>query len=294
MELTYRHWEVFSQIPHQGNPAAVVEQVENLSTEDMQIIANKIGYSETIFLLPSACADFRLRFFSPGSEMPLCGHGTIAAVSEWYAQQAHQPQSLTIETLAGALTIGLEEVNGQLWVEMTQALPQFQPFDGEVERLASSLGLTVDDVDPRYPLVYGSTGSWTLIVPVKDLAVMKKMRPNNQQFPEILTSYPQASVHPICLDTYHEECLMHGRHFSGAGTGTIEDPVTGTASGVMGAYYRTYIAPQGDLPLTMMIEQGQEMGKDGRLGVTVERVEAQLRVKIKGQALLVSKELLKL
>lgn len=294
MEITYYHFDVFSEQAHKGNPAAVVAQTDELNDEQMQMIANQIGYSETIYLLPSDRATLRLRFFSPGREMSLCGHGTLAAVALWYHQQSSKPLEMTVETLAGILPISLEERNEQLWLMMAQARPQFESFNGDQGALLASLGLTINDLDHRYPIIYGSTGSWTLIVPVENLTVMKKMSPNNQQFPSILRAHPNASVHPICLETYHEDCVLHGRHFSGAGTGTVEDPVTGTASGVMGAYYHHFIAPKVDLPLEMMVEQGQEMKRDGRVGVLLEEIAGELSVKIKGQALLVSKELLKL
>ena len=294
VEITYYRFDVFSRQVDKGNPAAVIDNGQNLNQEQMLLIANKIGYSETIYILPSAKATLRLRFFSPGSEMTLCGHGTLAAVALWYQQQSIKPQELTVETLAGILSIGLEEYEGQLRMTMTQTSPQFEAFDGDQAALLGSLGLTNDELDTRYPIVYGSTGSWTLIVPVKGLTGMKKMVPNNLQFPFVLTKHPESSIHPICLETYHEACWMHGRHFSGANAGTVEDPVTGTASGVMGAYYHQFIAPKLPLPLEISVEQGQEMGRDGRVEVLLEEVAGEVTVKIKGQALLVSKELLKL
>jgi PhzF family phenazine biosynthesis protein len=58
---------------------------------------------------------------------------------------------------------------------------------------------------------------------------------------------------------------MHGRHFSSPFSGTVEDPVTGTASGVMGMYYQKHIennAPGGKRR-EILVEQGQEIGRDG-------------------------------
>lgn len=62
---------------------------------------------------------------------------------------------------------------------------------------------------------------------------------------------------------------MHARHFSSPFSGTVEDPVTGTASGVMGAYYQKYIQHHlGDLDL--VVEQGHEIGRDGYVFVHVD------------------------
>lgn len=80
---------------------------------------------------------------------------------------------------------------------------------------------------------------------------------------------------------------MHARHFSSPYSGTVEDPVTGTASGVMGAFYATYINKDFDKPLTLNIEQGQEIGKDGRVIVRVRKSLADYEVEILGTAVYV-------
>ena len=97
------------------------------------------------------------------------------------------------------------------------------------------------------------------------------MKPNTDAFPSVLKEIPNASIHPVCLETYDEKVQMHGRHFSSAYAGTIEDPVTGTASGVMGAYYATYLDKNFDHELELIVEQGQEINKDGRVTVYVTK-----------------------
>ncbi|MEW8975621.1 MAG: PhzF family phenazine biosynthesis protein, partial [Exiguobacterium sp.] len=82
-------------------------------------------------------------------------------------------------------------------------------------------------------------------------------------FASVLTDYPQASIHPICFDTYDAQATLHGCHFSATGSGSIEDPVTGTASGVMGVYYRKFMKPS--VSGTMItVEQGHEIGRSGQ------------------------------
>lgn len=149
--------------------------------------------------------------------------------------------------------------------------------------------MDVKDLDVSLPIVYGSTGNWTVIVPVKNLDVCEKMKPNNEVFPSILKEIPNASIHPVCLETYDEQAQMHGRHFSSAYAGTIEDPVTGTASGVMGAYYTMYVEKDFDHEMELIVEQGQEMNKDGRVTVYVTKdVENEkLQIDIAGTAVYV-------
>jgi len=113
------------------------------------------------------------------------------------------------------------------------------------------------------------------------------MKPNNELFPDVLLEMPKASMHPIGFQTYDQSALMHARHFSSPYSGTIEDAVTGTASGVMGAYYLTYIDQQLS-SIECVVEQGQEIGKDGRVFVRAVRNELQsIDVYISGTAVYV-------
>ncbi|MCM3781697.1 PhzF family phenazine biosynthesis isomerase [Neobacillus mesonae] len=264
------HYDAFSDIPNMGNPAGVVLHGDNLTEEEMRLVAEKVGFNETAFPLPSEKADFKIRFFTPGHEINLCGHATMATI---YALKTKgllgDKTELTIETKAGVLPIRLTSNNGRLYITMRQAAPDFQEFNGSREALANSMGIEESDIESELPTIYGSTGTWTLLVPIKSLAAFKRMKPNNTLFPSILKEMPRASLHPFCLQTYDENAHMHAWHFSSPYSGTIEDPVTGTASGVMGAYYAKYISNNLNSSLELLIEQGQEVGRDGRVQVHV-------------------------
>ncbi len=285
------HYDAFTNKPNMGNPAGIVLEADGLTEEEMQIIAEKVGYNETTFVLSSEVGDIRMRYFTPGFEMDLCGHGTVGTL---YALREkgllEEKSNLTIETKAGILPIQIDvNENGETFIKMRQAAPQFKEFTGSKEELAHSIGLEVNDLDVSLPIVYGSTGNWTVIVPIKNLGACERMKPNNAAFPSVLKEIPNASIHPICLETYDEQAQMHGRHFSSAYAGTIEDPVTGTASGVMGAYYAMYLEKDFDHEMELIVEQGQEINKDGRVTVYVTKdVENEkLHIDIAGTAVYV-------
>ncbi|WP_242224634.1 PhzF family phenazine biosynthesis protein [Bacillus cereus group sp. BfR-BA-01380] len=288
--VTVYHYDAFSDKPNKGNPAGVVLHADKLTDDEMQNIAYKVGFNETAFLMQSSVADWRIRYFTPGYEMDLCGHGTVAAI---YALQTRglikETGNFTIETKAGVLLIQVElDSDRRPYITMKQANPQFQKFDGSREELAASIGLHENDLEENLPIVYGSTGNWTLLVPVKNLASFKKMKPNNKIFPSILKERPRASIHPFCFETYDSNAHMHARHFSSAYAGTIEDPVTGTASGVMGAYYVTFIDEEFKEKKELLVEQGHEIGKDGRVKVVVRKEwNDSLEVEISGSAVYV-------
>lgn len=280
------HYDAFSTKPNKGNPAGVVLVGEDLTEKEMQEIAKQVGFNETAFPIKSEVADIRIRYFTPGHEVNLCGHATMATI---YALKTKgllgDKKEITIETKAGILPIKIAGTGEALSITMKQASPQFEAFNGSTSELAHALGLEIEDIDSDYPVLYGSTGIWTLLVPIKKLSAFKQMEPHSSCFPTILKEMPKASVHPFGLETYNSEAHMHARHFSSPFSGTIEDPVTGTASGVMGAYYGIYIKKDNDPSVELIIEQGNEIGKEGKVKVSVSNKK---EVEITGNAVYVS------
>jgi len=287
--ITIYHYDAFSKEPNKGNPAGVVLNGDDLTDFEMQEIAYRAGFNETAFLVNSNVADLGIRYFSPGQEMDLCGHGTIAAVYALKSKQLLNNESeLTIETKVGILPVRIDsQADGEEYVTMKQDSPQFKDFNGSYEELAHSIGINRDDIESDLPTVYGSTGSWTLLVPIKNLSIFNKMKANNELFPSVLKEIPKASIHPFCLETYDQNADMHARHFSSPYSGTIEDSVTGTASGVMGAYYAEYINRNFENHLHILVEQGHEIGKDGRVLVKVLKNEKSYDIEITGTAVYV-------
>lgn len=288
------HYDAFTSSPNKGNPAGIVFDADKLTEEEMLDVARKVGFNETSFVLPSKNADIRIRFFTPGHEMDLCGHATIATLFALAKQNKFGPiddtLELTQETKAGILPIRIDcGKDGSTIITMKQAPAQFVPFTGSVDDLATSIGLHASEIDDSLPIVYGSTGIWTVLIPIKKLESFQRMVPHNHMFPAVLQQIPRASLHPFCLETYDPAAHMHGRHFSSPYSGTVEDAVTGTASGVMGAYYAKYISP-GKQPFQLeviTVEQGQEIGRDGRVTVVVKRNGDQYDVNIAGTAVYV-------
>lgn len=221
--------------------------------------------------------------------MNLCGHGTMATI---YALKTKglikQKDKLTIETRAGNLPIKINTTSSdEIHITMKQASPHFVEFNGSKEDLANSIGLVKEDIDDYLPILYGSTGTWTLLIPIKKLVTFNKMKPNNKLFPTILKEMPKASIHPFCLETYDSNAQMHARHFSSPYSGTTEDAVTGTASGVMGAFYAKYINNHFEKSLNLLVEQGQETDKDGRVMVRVSKNKDNYDIEITGNAVYV-------
>ena len=284
--ITLYRYDAFTAVPGKGNPAGVVLETENLSEAQMQQIAKDAGYSETAFVLPSDKADLRLRYFTPGAEVPLCGHATVGSLYALCEKGMIGEGDIRIETGAGILPISLKRKDGRVYVGMTQAVYEEKPFRGDKAALAASLGLTEEDIDGRYPIVYGCTGLWTVALPIRRLESFERMKADNVKFPGILEDEPYASLHPFCLETVNEGAMIHARHFSSPRNNIGEDPVTGTASGVMGAYYKRHIAEDPDKEMLVVNEQGLEIGKDG-IVETLVPADPEGQVRIFGTAVFV-------
>lgn len=282
--VTVVRYDAFTEVPHKGNPAGIVFAADDYTEEEMQRIAAAVGFNETTFVQTSKRGDIRFRYFTPGYEMDLCGHATIAACTALRERGLVAGAGiLHVDTRAGVLPMTLRP-DGR--VTMQQAPVRFTPFGGDRADLAALMGLAADDLHPQLPVVYGNTGVWTLLVPIRSLAAFARMRPQNARFPEVLTELPRASLHPFCLETADPACRMHARHFSSPFSGTVEDPVTGTASGVMGAYWLAHIEP--DIPsVELTVEQGLEIGKEGKVDVHASRKEDIIEVAISGTAVYV-------
>lgn len=263
------HYNAFSTEKDKGNPAGVVFDGHTLSEEQKIAVAKQVGFNETAFVLESDVADLRLQYFTPGHEVNLCGHATVASLFGLRSRKLISGEYLTVETNIGILPMRVTPTSDESFmVSMKQASPEFVEFQGSLDKLADSIGITREDIDENLPVVFGSTGIWTLLIPIKKLESFSKMTPHTEQFPSVLVQMPRMSVHPFCLETHDPKAHMHARHFSSPFSGTVEDPVTGTASGVIGAYYSKYIKSDCE-QVNLVVEQGHEIGRNGFVFVSV-------------------------
>ena len=130
MNKSFLQVDVFTSQPLRGNPAAVVFDADDLDARTMQRIAREMNLSETVFVLApeSPDTDYRVRIFTPSSELPFAGHPTIATAS---AVRAHRGDLVDASLLRQACGIGIVPVEvvpteGSPIYWMTQASPQFR------------------------------------------------------------------------------------------------------------------------------------------------------------------------
>jgi len=256
-----------------GNAAGVVPDADGLAADQMQAIANELGASETAFITSSPEADRRVRYFTPTTEVDLCGHATIASHAQLFEDGVIDAGTHTLETNVGVLDIDIED-DGTVW--MTQDAPEVRTLDVDYGRVADAIGVpeaALQDIGEDLPVAYATTGLPFLMVPVNFLEHLGQADPDMDAVDELADEYDATGIYAFTFDSLEQESTLHGRMWA-PGAGVPEDPVTGTASGACGAYLREVDAFDGELPAEMVFEQGHFVDRPGyvhvRVGETVQ------------------------
>jgi trans-2,3-dihydro-3-hydroxyanthranilate isomerase len=231
-----------------------------------------------------------VRFFTPTTEIPLAGHPTIATmhalVEAGRIRLAGPHTRVTQELNVGVLPVDLEaDAEGRLRrIWMTQKRPEFlRTYDAAP--YADALGIPIAGIDPDFPVQTVSTGTPQLMFPVRSLHVLERLRPDFTALTALQAEGDYFSLHVFAPEGYAPEAKAHARHFAPAG-GIAEDPVTGSASGGMGAYLVRYGLVH---TTSFMTEQGHIVGRPGTIYIEVEREgEAITAVRVGGQAVTVT------
>ena len=152
-----------------------------LSDEEMQAIACETNLSETAFVLPSARADFRARYFTPRRELPFAGHPTIATAfllaEEGLVKLQGAVTHLRLELGIGVIPVEIHAGDGgtPAYVIMTQQKPIFGLTFTAAET-APCFALDVSELLPEPPPQVVSTGVPFLIVPARDVETLRKVQ----------------------------------------------------------------------------------------------------------------------
>ncbi|WP_227375585.1 PhzF family phenazine biosynthesis protein [Haladaptatus halobius] len=256
-----------------GNAAGVVPEADELTDDQMQAIARELAVSETAFLRTSEGADRRVRYFTPATEVDLCGHATIASHVHLLEDGVVESGTHTLETNVGVLDIEVGD-NGTVW--MTQEDPHIEPVELDYDRVGGALGIdsaALRDVGADLPLAVASTGLPFLVVPVNFLEHVGGAEPDMAAIEALCEEVDAVGVYAFTFDAIDADSTLHGRMFAPL-AGVPEDPVTGTASGAVGAYLRDSEAFE-DFPDEMRFEQGHFVDRPGHVRV---RVDDEVRV----------------
>ncbi|PSN16701.1 PhzF family phenazine biosynthesis protein [filamentous cyanobacterium CCT1] len=237
-----------------GNPAGVLIADAHPSEAEMRQIAAEVGFSETAFAAPAG-SGWRVRYFSPESEVPFCGHATIALGAALALQQGDGvfPLSLnaaeiTVEGQRSPLSAALQSPP----TRSAAAPPQL------VADVLNLFGYSEADLDPKLPPALAHGGADHLVLGLTTRAALSAMRYDLAVGRDLMN---REGLVTICWVYAETPQRFHTRNPFASG-GVYEDPATGAATAALAGYLRDIGWPHGG---AIEVTQGEDMGMRSRL-----------------------------
>lgn len=263
----FKQVDVFTATPYLGNPLAVVLDGSGLSTEQMQHFTNWTNLSEATFLLPpteagaAAGADYQVRIFCPGRELPFAGHPTLGSCHAWLEAggQPRAPGRLVQECGVGLVTL---RQDGDRLAFAAPPLLKSGPLDeGDVERIARGLGIERSDIVAHAWCDNGPNWRGVMLGSAEQVLAL---RPDAA----ILGTLDVGVVGPrgkvgVVGPSAREDIAFEVRAFFPGNNGLAEDPVTGSLNAALAQWLiGAHLAPP-----RYVAAQGTALGRAGRVYV---------------------------
>ena len=263
----YLQCDVFAEHPGAGNALGVVLDAGDMDAAAMQALAAWLNLSETVFFLPpGAGADYRIRIFTPGSELPFAGHPSVGAA--WVAVEHRlalpRDGQLVQQCAAGLLPVRVERIDDRFRVAVRS--PRAQPLGEPTAPLPA--GLDTIAAPGRAAMLWDNGPHWWLL----EAASPQRVRGFAPDFGAIAawTNATRATgVAIFAFEPGDGHALVVRAFCPGDAVNVPEDPVTGSANASIGAWLHR----QGRLPGRdgrYVASQGRELGRDGKVQVRVD------------------------
>lgn len=268
MSRAYKVVDVFASTPLRGNPVAVVLDAEGLDTETMQAVAAWTNLSETTFLLPPerAEADYRLRIFTPRTELPFAGHPTLgtahAAIEAGRVRPRHG--RLVQECRVGLVQLRADGDGANRELSFSLPAATLTPLDGsDVEELEAILGTGINrDAHPEIVNV----GPVWIVACVSSVDRLLSLKPD---FARAAAFERRLGVTGVTLFAAKDGTAadIEVRSFAPS-QGVNEDPVCGSCNGSIAVFRHAHrLLPSGTTQY--VATQGRCLGRSGRVAVRV-------------------------
>ncbi|MFN7700719.1 MAG: PhzF family phenazine biosynthesis protein [Deltaproteobacteria bacterium] len=267
----FQQIDVFTHVPYRGNPLAVVLDGDGLTTEQMQAFTNWTNLSEATFLLPPTPegarggADYRVRIFCPGRELPFAGHPTLGSCHAWLSTGAEpRGEHVVQECAAGLIRIRREGAGAD--AQLSFAAPPLRrsgPLEeADVARIALGLGLERGDIVAHAWCDNGP--NWRAILLASAEQVLA-VRPDASILAELDVGVvgPRGKV-GLVARADADPIDFEVRAFFPGVSGLAEDPVTGSLQ----AGIASWLIGAGLAPPRYVARQGTALGRDGRVHVS--------------------------
>ncbi|MGA8051179.1 MAG: PhzF family phenazine biosynthesis protein [Burkholderiales bacterium] len=274
--------DVFTASRYGGNPLATFVDCEGLSDEDMQSIAREIHFSETTFITSREPREgaWQVRIFTPNSEIDFAGHPTLGTA--WVIHEkllAAAPEEIVLSLRVGRIPVRFSRVQGRQALWMKQMPPRFgSTLDaGEVARM---LGLSIDDIDPRWPVAEVSTGFPTVIVPLRSANALARAKIDRERYFALVSEAWAKNVLVFAEGGHEPGQSLRVRVFAEY-YGVPEDPATGSGNGCLAAYLVEH-GVLGGREVDIAVGQGYEMGRPSTLGLRARKTAGGTEVHVGG------------
>ncbi len=277
-----------------GNPAGVVLDADSLTDAEMLAIARELNNADTAFVLRADGEDhdLRVRFFTPRTEASFVGHATVATHFVLSrdggpaTSRAGEPAGGRVrqKQKSGLVDVEVRGEGAERRIAVRQPAPPLGRQLNDRERLAvlDALALSTADIDTRCPLrIVGGAGT-RLMIGVRGTDQLKQLKPDFLRLTTLSAQLGAAGFFVFTLAHPFTGCLTESRMFCPA-LGIPEDPVSGNAHGLLGAY----LAGQGLLQYSGATAkftgaQGHHLHRAGRVDVELEFTRAQDGAKLDG------------
>jgi PhzF family phenazine biosynthesis protein len=266
-----------------GNGAGVVVLHEEITDEKKQEIAEKVGLSETAFLLKKDEKNYDVSFFTPVCEVDLCGHATIASfyylAKTGYIKGKNETKTLYQNTKAGKLRIDITFEDEDVYVLMQQSTPYIgNALKDKVKGIAKSLNIDESSIGLEHIEIYPtivSTGLRDIMVPVKSREILNSINANFSMIRDISKEEDVVGYHVFTIDGGN----IYTRNFAPL-VGIDEECATGTSNGALGSL----LYSKGLIENQVEIIQGESMGETSLIYVKVSDKDNILDIYVGGKA----------
>jgi PhzF family phenazine biosynthesis protein len=260
---TFKQVDVFTATAYRGNPVAVVLDGQGLSTEQMQDFTNWTNLSEATFVLPPTQpgADYRLRIFCPGRELPFAGHPTLGSCHAWL-EAGGQPKGEHVVQECGVGLVKLKRDGTQLAFAAPPLRKSGPLPEEDVELIARGLGIPRKDIVGHAWCDNGPNWRGVLLRSAEQVLALK---PDGALLAglDVGVVGPRGKVGVAGARAAGDECAFEVRAFFPGNNGITEDPVTGS----LNAALAQWLIGAGLAPDHYVASQGTALGRAGRVHV---------------------------
>ena len=259
----FKQVDVFTAVPYLGNPLAVVLDGSGLSTEEMQHFTNWTNLSEATFLLPptDAQADYQVRIFCPGRELPFAGHPTLGSCHAWL-EAGGQPKGEQVVQECGIGLVKLRR-DGTRLAFAAPPLRKGGPLPEEdVALIARGLGVPRGDIVHHAWCDNGPNWRGVMLASAEQVLALKPDAAILAGL-DIGVVGPRGKVGVVGSRAAGDECAFEVRAFFPGNNGMAEDPVTGS----LNAALAQWLIGAGLAPERYIAAQGTALVRAGRVHV---------------------------